>query len=63
MLVAYGRFPVQTQDPLFPEVRYTVWYHNEAAQRSSNLLKKGEASSAETPSKRMDYATAVVDLS
>jgi hypothetical protein len=41
MLFAYGRSPVQTQNPLMPEARYTLWYAGEAKQRRSRLLQAG----------------------
>jgi hypothetical protein len=42
-LIGYGRTPVKTKNTLFPEVRYTVFYHNETTHRRSTLLKKGES--------------------
>jgi len=41
MLFGYGRSPVQTQNPLMPEARYTLWYAGEAKQRRSHLLQAG----------------------
>jgi hypothetical protein len=61
MVFGYGRYPVSTQNTLFPEVRYTVWYGNEANQRRSRVLKAGTTASSTTPAERMDYAWAVVD--
>jgi hypothetical protein len=37
----YGRTGVTTKQPLFPEVRYSVWFHGEAQQRRSRLLQAG----------------------
>jgi len=41
MLLGYGRSPVQTQNPLMPEARYTMWYAGESKQRRSRLLQAG----------------------
>lgn len=43
VVIAYGRMPVITTDTRFPDVRYTVWYHNENAQRPSAPLVAGQA--------------------
>lgn len=68
MFIGFGRRPVQTDEPLLPEARYTVWYNGEQNQRRSRLLMAGNAH----PQKDgvlcsfyscMDYATAVVDPS
>jgi hypothetical protein len=41
MLFGYGRRPFQTQNPLMPQARYTLWYGNEGKQRRSRLLQAG----------------------
>ena len=43
VVIAYGRMPVFTSDMRFPDVRYTVWYHNENDQRPSIQLISGQA--------------------
>ncbi len=42
-LMGYGRIGVTTQNTLYPEVRYTIFYGNEDEHRRSTLLKKGES--------------------
>lgn len=37
----YGQTGVTTKQPLFPEVRYSIWFHDEAQQRRSRLLQAG----------------------
>ena len=74
MVMVYGRVGVTTQTPLFPEARYSVYYPNEARQRRSRLLQKGDflptfvhdGETKETArhyvdKKVIDYASAVVD--
>jgi hypothetical protein len=40
-IYSYGRTGITTKQPLFPEVRYSVWLQGEAQQRRSRLLQAG----------------------
>jgi len=42
MVIVYGRVGVTTKATLFPEARYSVYYPNEASQRRSRVLQKGD---------------------
>lgn len=42
MVFVYGRIPVQTASPLFPEARYSVMYADSRGLRRSRLLQAGE---------------------
>ncbi len=42
MVFVYGRIPVQTAAPLFPEARYSVHYADSRGLRRSRLLQAGE---------------------
>ena len=42
MVIVYGRVGVTTAQTLFPEARYSVYYPNEARQRRSRVLQKGD---------------------
>ena len=42
MVFVYGRIPVQTASPLFPEARYSVYYADARGLSRSRLLKAGE---------------------
>jgi len=42
MVFVYGRIPVQTATPLFPEARYSVHYADSRGLRRSRLLQAGE---------------------
>ncbi len=59
ILIAYARFGAKTKDPLKPEARYTLWYHDESKPRRSRVLKLGE--SVCCPHARVDLMSAVVD--
>lgn len=74
MVMVYGRVGVTTQTTLFPEARYSVYYPNEARQRRSRVLQRGDflptfVHEGETKATArhyvdkgvIDYATAVVD--
>jgi hypothetical protein len=41
VIYSYGRTGVTTKNPLFPEVRYSVWLHGDSAQKGSTLLQAG----------------------
>jgi hypothetical protein len=41
-IYVYGRSGIATAQPLFPEVRYSVWAHAESKTRRSALLRAGE---------------------
>ena len=41
-IYVYGRTGIVTAQPLFPEVRYSVWAHGESKARRSALLRAGE---------------------
>jgi hypothetical protein len=71
-IYAYGRTGVTTQEPLFPEVRYSVWPAGANKQLRSRLLQAGGFQPTEvfdgesdptavTHAYQLDYATAVVD--
>jgi hypothetical protein len=59
ILIAYARFGAKTKDPLNPEARYTLWYHDESKPRRSRVLKLGESDCC--PHARVDLMSAVVD--
>ena len=42
MVFVYGRIPVQTAAPLFPEARYSVYYADSRGLRRSRVLQAGE---------------------
>ena len=42
VIYSYGRTGISTQQPLNPEVRYSIWRAGEPAQRRSQLLQAGE---------------------
>jgi hypothetical protein len=42
MALVYGRVGVETQQPLAPEGRYSIYYPTEATQRRSAILRKGD---------------------
>ena len=42
VVIAYGRMPWYATAPRFPDVRYTVWYHDEAGHRPSSALIAGQ---------------------
>ena len=48
-LVAYARFGAKTKDPLNPQARYTIWYHDEWKPRRSRVLKLGESDCCPPP--------------
>jgi hypothetical protein len=71
-IYVFGRTGVDTQSPLNPEARYTIWMDGESDQRRSRLLQVGSyqptwvyegesASTSVTHAYQLDYATAVVD--
>jgi hypothetical protein len=71
-IYVYGRTGVETEAPLFPEARYTLWLHGEPKQRRSSLLQVGSyqpmwtydsetVPTSVTHINQLDYATAVVD--
>jgi hypothetical protein len=71
-LIVFGRTGFKTAAPLYPEVRYSTWRHNEATPRSSALLRAGgfmptqtltgdTTPVAYTHEYKLDYVTAVVD--
>lgn len=73
-LIGYGRTGYETKNTLFPEVRYSIFYHNETEHRRSNLLRKGESlpmsvhqnetvSTAHTHSDELHYSSATSDPS
>jgi hypothetical protein len=41
-IYVYGRTGIVTAQPLFPEVRYSVWAHGESKPRRSALLRAGD---------------------
>ena len=41
-IYVYGRTGIVTAAPLFPEVRYSVWAHNQSSPRRSVLLRAGD---------------------
>lgn len=41
-IYVYGRTGIVTAQPLFPEVRYSVWAHSESKPRRSALLRAGD---------------------
>ncbi len=61
--IVYGRIGAQTAQPLYPEVRYSVLYHNDPYPRPSTLVHKGEFLPATNPAPKdaLDLANAVVD--
>ena len=59
IVVAYARFGAKTKDPLNPQARYTIWYHDESKPRRSRVLKLGETDCC--PHARVDLMSAVVD--
>jgi hypothetical protein len=67
MLIAYGRFSMAGAPPIIAEVRYAVWYHDEAFPRWSKVLKEGEVqpTADDAPvsfySSPVDYSAVVVD--
>lgn len=65
MLFGYGRSPVQTQKPLLPEARYTLWYAAEAKQRRSRQLQPGGYQPVKDGAKinfyAADFTSTVVD--
>ena len=40
-IYSYGGTGVTTENPLMPEVRYSVWLHGDSAQQRSRLLQAG----------------------
>lgn len=74
MVILYGRVGFTTLKPLYPEVRYSVYYADDRGLCRSRLLQAGEYMPMEvkkeetvetinTPNDRMDYQTAVIDPS
>ena len=72
MVIVYGRVGYQTKKPLFPEVRYSVYYADNRGLRRSRLLHVGEYMPMEvkigeteptirTPNDRLDHVFAVID--
>jgi len=61
--IVYGRIGVKTAQPLYPEVRYSMLYHNESYTRPSRLVRKGEffPTPKTAPSEVLDVTNAVVD--
>ena len=74
ILIGYGRVEYETVNPLYPEVRYSVYYADGRGLARSRLLNVGDhmpydvksnqtQSTITNPARRMDYSTAVVDPS
>lgn len=61
MLIGYGRYPFVSENTLYPEARYTLWYASEVKQRRSYLLQVGQGATTRTINLQLDYTTAVVD--
>lgn len=67
MLIAYGRYSMEGEPAILGEVRYSVWYHDDAFPRWSRRLKQGVAQPTENGepvsyySSPVDYSAVVVD--
>jgi hypothetical protein len=61
MVILYCRVGFNTKNPLYPEVRYSVYYADDRGLCSSQSLQKGNASAPVSPINQLDYQTAVVD--
>jgi hypothetical protein len=72
MVIVYGRVGYKTENPVFPEARFSVYYADDRGLRPSTLLRAGqympmradkeeEPITIYTPLNRMDYQWATVD--
>jgi len=41
MIIVYGRIGIETVQTLYPQVRYSAWYHGEAKRRWSRVMQLG----------------------
>ena len=59
--IVYGRVGVTTAKPLYPEARYSLFYHNESKPRPSSVLRTGDFSPSKSITDRLDLVNATVD--
>lgn len=70
MVILWCRAEIETNQPLYPEARYTVYYSDHRGKTNSKLLQKGYAYAIDPdtskkirPTDRLDYQTVVIDPS
>ncbi|HLK14423.1 MAG TPA: hypothetical protein VKT78_06435, partial [Fimbriimonadaceae bacterium] len=59
--IVYGRVGFKTAQPLYPEARFSLLYHNKSSQNPSTLIHKGNFNPGTPMEKRLDLVNAVVD--